>query len=102
MVPGDVVGPAPYSLLFGEGYAQPLLPQPEVGFAGQVVAAVVAETPELAADAAEAVVVEITPTEPLLDIDAALERSVIEQTRKMSPQVPERFDPAKPDSEVVI
>ena len=40
----DVDAPAPFSLGLGPEYAQPLLPTSTVGFAGQVVAAVVAET----------------------------------------------------------
>ncbi|MGY9073880.1 MAG: xanthine dehydrogenase family protein molybdopterin-binding subunit [Acidimicrobiales bacterium] len=60
-------------------------PQPvlatEVRFAGQPVAAVVAETAALAADAAELVVVEYEPGIPVLDLDEALQSRVVESTR---------------------
>ncbi|MGH1491910.1 MAG: xanthine dehydrogenase family protein molybdopterin-binding subunit [Acidimicrobiales bacterium] len=82
--PADVVELAPFSMLFGERYSQPLLPSSVVSFAGQVVAAVVAETAAQAADAAEAVEVEIAPANPLLDIDAALVEAVIEETRNQA------------------
>ncbi len=79
---------APYALPFGDELAQPMFPTTEVKFAGQVVAAVVAETQAQAVDAAELVMVDIDPTEPVLDIDHALEVATLEATRHASPDEP--------------
>ncbi|MCP5028675.1 MAG: xanthine dehydrogenase family protein molybdopterin-binding subunit [Actinomycetia bacterium] len=88
----DVPGPAPFSLPLGDEYAQPLLASGEVGFAGQVVAVVAAETPALAADAAEMVVVDYADLDPVLDLDDALAATPIESTRIEVPHEPDRFD----------
>ena len=77
----DLDALAPYALPFGDHLSQPILPSDEVKFAGQVVAAVVAESRAEAVDAAELVMVDIEPGEPVLDIDHALDVSVVEQTR---------------------
>lgn len=82
---------APYALPFGDHLAQPILPTNEVRFAGQVVAAVVAETMPQAVDAAELVMVDIEPTDPVLDFDDALETSVVEQTRFTTGPVDDRL-----------
>ncbi len=88
----SVTNLAPFSQAFGDDLAQPILPTERVGFAGQVVAAVVAETAALAADAAEAVLVELDPTEPVLELDDALNRpaNVLEASRFRSMPPPSR------------
>lgn len=94
----SVVNLASFSRAFGDEMAQPILPTDRVGFAGQVVAAVVADTPARAADGAESVLVELDPVDPVLDLDEALSRpaNVIEASRfrSMSP-------PARPDGGLV-
>jgi len=79
----SIRGLAPFSTSFGDELAQPLLPVDRVGFAGQVLAAVVAETPAMAADAVEAVDVVVEPGDPMLDLDRALTdpASVLEASR---------------------
>lgn len=52
--------------------AQPVLPREEVTFAGQAVAAVIADTVEEAEDLAERVFIDIEPLDPVIDLDAAL------------------------------
>ncbi len=64
----DIDHLAPYALPIGDRFAQPLLPSRNIGFAGQALALVVAGSEAEAADAAEAVDVVLTPTEPVLDI----------------------------------
>ena len=73
--------PVPFALPIDDAGAQPLLPTREVSFVGQVVAMVVAETAAQASDAAELVVVEYEPIEPVLDLDDAVQQTVIESTR---------------------
>jgi CO/xanthine dehydrogenase Mo-binding subunit len=53
-------------------FAQPLLAEVKVRFVGEAVAAVVAETHELALDAAEAVVVDYEPLEPVVSAATAI------------------------------
>ena len=55
-----------------QGSAQPALAVDRVMFAGEAVAAVVAESRYLAEDAAERVVVDYEPLEPVVDMEAAL------------------------------
>lgn len=91
----DIDALAPFALPFGDEYAQPILPTGAVRFAGQVVAAVVAESQAQAVDAAELVSVDIEPAEPVLDIDDALEVAALEPTRFMSaPANDQPFDRA--------
>ncbi len=71
----------PFALPVEDAGPQPLLPSAAVSFVGQVVAVVVAETAALAADAAELVVVDYEPLDPVLDLDEALETRTIESTR---------------------
>ncbi len=70
------VEPAGYHALFLdlEGYAQPVLAIDRVLYVGQPVAAIVADTQYLAEDAAETVVVDYEPLEPVLDPVVAVER----------------------------
>ena len=93
----DIDDPAPFALPAYPELAQPLLPRSTVGFSGQVVAVVVAETEAQAVDAAEAVQVDITPTEPVLDLDHALTATVIEDSRHET-----AHDAARFDAEVVV
>ena len=90
----------PFSVGFGRELAQPILPVDRIGFAGQVVAAVVADSPARAADAAEAIDVDITPDDPVLDLDRALAETAIEGTRLEADHDPDRFAPG-PDRVVV-
>ncbi len=62
-----------------DSFAPPLLATSTVRFAGQAVAAVLAETAALAADAAERVTVEYEPLEPVIDIEEALAASPLDQ-----------------------
>ncbi len=62
---------APFAMPFDDRYTQPLLPAASIGFAGQAVAAVAAETAALAVDAAESVLVDIEPADPVLDLEEA-------------------------------
>ncbi len=96
----DNVGP--YSTAFGAELAQALLPVDRVGFAGEAIVAVVAETAAEAADAVEQVIVDLEPTEPVLDLDHALASTVIEGTRVRGGHQPDptRFEPA--DDRVVV
>lgn len=71
----------PFALALEGAPVQPLLPASEVSFVGQVVAVVVAESPGLAADAAERVVVEYRPSIPVLDLDEGVDQRVLESTR---------------------
>ncbi len=88
---------APYALPLGDHYAQPLLPQTAIGFAGQALAVVVAETAAQAADATEAVQVDVSAVEPMLDlVEAAASRPVGEVT------VSCEHDQTRFDAEVVI
>ncbi|MEM9565774.1 MAG: xanthine dehydrogenase family protein molybdopterin-binding subunit [Actinomycetota bacterium] len=89
----DNVGP--YSTAFGPELAQALLPVDRVGFAGEAIVAVVAETTAEAVDAAEQVVVDLDPTEPVLDLDHALAATVIEESRVVGGHAPDpaRFEP---------
>lgn len=74
---------------------QPVLAAHETLFAGEAVAAVVADTAALAADAAELVVVEYEPREPILDLGQAVAENALEQTR-VSADVDDRpFDAAE-------
>lgn len=51
---------------------QPVLARDEVTYAGQPVAAVIAETPEEAEDLAERVFLDIEPSEPVVDVEEAI------------------------------
>ncbi len=62
---------------FPEGMAQPLLAAGRVRFAGQAVAAVVAETREQAVDAAEVIEVAYEPLTSVLELDDALAGEVL-------------------------
>ena len=88
----DIEARAPFALPMAPEFAQPLLPRSSVGFAGEAVAMVVAETEAQAVDAAEAVIVDIEPGEPVLDIAHALETTAIEETRFDDVHEPERFE----------
>ncbi|MGF1596509.1 MAG: xanthine dehydrogenase family protein molybdopterin-binding subunit [Acidimicrobiales bacterium] len=57
---------------FDPGFNRPVLAKGKVRFVGDIVAAVVAESREAAADAAEAVVVDYTPLPAIVDIEAAI------------------------------
>lgn len=92
---------APYSLPWGDEISQPMLPITEVKFAGQVVAAVVAETRAQAVDAAELVLVDIEPSAPVLDLDHALEVASLEKSRFSAPATPATNEPFT-TAEVVI
>ncbi len=90
---------APYGLAHGPDLAPPLLATQTIGFAGQALAMVVADTPARAVDAAEAVGLEVTPADPVLDLDRALTSTVIEPTRLSAEHHPELF---AADGQVVI
>lgn len=77
----DLDALAPFALPFGDELAQPMLPATEVRFAGQVVAAVVAETASQAVDAAERIFVDVEPSEPVLDLEHGLDVAPLEATR---------------------
>ena len=96
----DIDHLAPYALPIGDRFAQPLLPRRTIGFAGQALALVVADSEARAADAVEAVDVVVTTIEPVLDLDDALGRpdadgstigGVIGATRLEAPHDPTRF-----------
>lgn len=91
-------GAAPFAPPVAGAYAQPLLPAEQVSFAGEPIAAVVAETPALATDALELVNYDIERQPPVLDLDAALEVNAIEETRIVA----ERRDDLFEEAEVVI
>ena len=80
LVAGDLdglAGPLPIQPVEGAELAdapQPLLARDEVRYAGQPVAAVVAESRALAEDAADLVEVDYEPLEPVLDAGSAPER----------------------------
>ena len=93
----DVPGPVPFALPFGDEYAQPLLATEDVRFVGQVVAVVAAETPALASDAAEQMIVDYEPSTPILDLDDALAHAALETTR-----IETAHDPARFDADIVI
>lgn len=82
---------APFSTAYGADLAQPLLPTDRIGFAGQAVAVVVADTAARAADAIEAVAVDIEADEPLLDLDRALAATAVEATRSEPEHHPGHF-----------
>ena len=72
------VGPmAPSIGLVNQAMGQPLLAQVRVRHVGEPIAAVVAETVAQGLDAAELVVVDYEPLEPLVDPEAALESDVL-------------------------
>ena len=56
--------------------AQPLYAEGKVRYVGQPIAAVVAETYEQAVDAAELVIVDVDPLDPVMDYDDALDGDV--------------------------
>ena len=64
-----------------DSFAPPILASSDIRFAGQAVAAVLAASPELAADGAELVEVEYDPLDPILGIEQALQLAPLEQTR---------------------
>lgn len=70
----------------------PVLPADTVEYAGQPIAAVVAVSPELAADALEAVAIDIEPLEPLLDLDAARAIEPVADVAESAPHDETRFD----------
>ncbi len=82
---------APYALPL-ERYVHPLIPTETLGYAGQVLAAVVAETAAQAADAIEAVRIEVSPADPVLDLTKALEGNVIDETILETEHHPDRFE----------
>ncbi|MCP3911712.1 MAG: xanthine dehydrogenase family protein molybdopterin-binding subunit [Actinomycetia bacterium] len=88
----DVSDDVPFALPLGAEYAQPLLPADCVGFVGQVVAAVAAETTAQAVDAAEQVVVEYGEGHPVVDLDDAIASTTIEATRVDTPHEVEQFE----------
>jgi len=92
----DIEGNAPFALAFGDEFAQPLMASDTVRFAGEVVAVVVATSATLAADATEAVMVDIDPTDPVLDLDDALANWPIAATEfhSGSDRSPDRFEAA--------
>ena len=97
----DNVGP--FSLGFGPELAQPLLPVDRVGFAGQALAAVVAETPEQAADAIESVLIELSPGDPVLDLDRALVETAVADSAVQAGHPPGADpDPFAPGDDRVI
>ena len=53
--------------------SQPILATDRIKYVGEPIAAVIADTPELAEDIAENVFVDIDPGEPVVDVDQALE-----------------------------
>jgi carbon-monoxide dehydrogenase large subunit len=68
----DVFPPGGYSPAIGPLFAQPLLAEGTVRFAGESVAVVVGESVALAVDAAELVAVDYEPLVPVLDLDHSL------------------------------
>ncbi len=73
----DDLRPPRSSPLLALDLEQPLLADGRVCFVGQPVAVVVAESKAQAVDAAEAVWADVTPAEPVLDVEAALAGDVL-------------------------
>ena len=92
--------------------AQPLYAEGKVRYVGQPIAAVVGETYEQAVDAAELVVVDIDPLDPVMDYDHALSGEVLlfeegDEPRLSDPPPPEEgaeemAPPPFPNGNVII
>ena len=70
----------------------PILPGDTAEYAGQPIAAVVATSAAIAADAIEAVMVDVEPLEPLLDLDEARSVALVEDTSESAPHHEGRFE----------
>jgi len=73
----ESLGLQPVPAQFNPMVARTLLASDKVRYVGEPVAAVVAETREQAADAAEAVYVDVDPLEALIDLEAAMASSTL-------------------------
>jgi carbon-monoxide dehydrogenase large subunit len=74
---GADLGLEPVPSPFNPGVARTLLATDVVRYVGEPLAVVLSETPEAGADAAEQVVVDYDPLEPLIDIEAARDGAAI-------------------------
>ena len=99
------VPPLRSSPFLEQSVPQPLLATDVVRFVGEPVVAIVAETARQAADAAEAVWPDITPTTPVLDPEAAIDSDVVLFPEAGTNVVLAQGDDVGPDSldaEVVV
>ena len=72
------VGPLPPAVpMLNAAMSRPFLATDRVRFVGEPVAVILAETPAIGADAAEAVWVDIDPLPPVVDVDQALTNEVL-------------------------
>lgn len=94
--------PAPYALPFPDEPAQPILATGAVRFAGETVAAVVADSAAQAVDAAERVVVDYREQSPMLDLNQARHATPVEPTRSVADPAPDLFDGCEIDIEVEV
>jgi carbon-monoxide dehydrogenase large subunit len=88
----DVVPAGSFNSAIHPVFAQPLLAERKVRYAGEPVAVVVAESLPAAVDAAELVTVGYEPLEPVLDLD----HSIASETLLFEPDGGARLQPAAP------
>ncbi len=81
-----------FSVPAANGRPHPVLPTDSVEYAGQIIAAIVADSPTAAADAIELVDLELTPLAPLLDLDEAIVAEPVPLTSEAAPHDPGAFE----------
>ncbi|MGI9612513.1 MAG: xanthine dehydrogenase family protein molybdopterin-binding subunit [Acidimicrobiales bacterium] len=92
----DVFPPDGFAPQLGSIFAQPLLAEAKVRYVGEPIAAVIAESPAEAIDAAELVVIDIEPLPVVLELDDALEGSTLLFDDSNAPRLQPGARPVEP------